>query len=154
MIKVLLETSFCISYFRPRNDNDLEKERNSKAILLMDYFLKNQNKYEIFYSERTKNELENDQDKIKLEQFRLVGSHILNLPWEQIDLTWDNNSTKWGDDIEVVTGNELQTILPDNEKKDNNKDRGIYGDAIFEDCKGCRKATWGNLSLVIYLLLS
>ena len=89
MIKVLLETSFCISYFRPRNDNDLEKERNSKAILLMDYFLKNQNKYEIFYSERTKNELENDQDKIKLEQFRLVGSHILNLPWEQIDLTWD-----------------------------------------------------------------
>jgi len=134
MIKVLLDTSFWISYFRPRN-NDPKNKRNSKANELLDYLLKNQKKYEICYSERTKNELETDQDKSKLELFRMVGSHYLNLSWEQIDLKWENISTKWGDSSEVVLGNNLQTTLPDKKKKDNVKDRGIYGDAILEDCK-------------------
>ncbi len=135
MIKVLFDTSFWISYFRPRRDDELEIKRNSTANELLDYFLKNRKKYEICYSERTKNELKSDQDKSKLEQFLMVGSHTLNLNWEEIDLKWNNISTKWGDSSEVVMGNNLQTILPDNKKKDNVKDRGIYGDAILEDCK-------------------
>ena len=128
MIKVLLDTSVWIRYLRIRS-TDEDGTRHKKANELFNYLLTNHDKYIICYSERSRNELNND--KI-LAGFSMIGSHCFNLPIEEIDLVWDNIQTKWGDESEVEYGDKLEELLP---YKKNNNDRGIFGDAVYENCQ-------------------
>ena len=129
-MKILLDTSVWISYFGQRK----EKSRISVAESLFRYFDENEKIVEICYSERTLNELESNDYRDVLKRYSLVVSHILDLNWEEIDLKWENIHTKWGDSSEVELGDDLKKELPDNKHKSQKADRGIYGDAILEEC--------------------
>jgi len=79
-------------------------------------------------------ELKEDKYRKILHQFTLLGSHSLNLTWDKINLKVDNLYSIFGNIEELKVGNSLEEILPDKSKKNNENDRGIYGDAIFEKC--------------------
>lgn len=130
MIRVLLDTSVWISYLRIR-ENDTDGKRHKKANELFNYLQFHKKLFEICYSEWTRNELNNDE---VLVGFTMLGSHCFNLPINEIDLVWNNINTKWGDESEVEYGGKLEELLPNTKKKNNKKDRGIFGDSVYEDC--------------------
>jgi hypothetical protein len=133
LIRILIDTGVWISYLGQRKIDT--NNRVKKARKVINYLKNNSEKYSICYSERTINELYNNSGQNVLDNYTLVNSHIFNENWEECHLIWNNINSIWGDKTESNIGNTLKSILPDKTKKNNRNDRGIYGDAIIENCK-------------------
>ncbi len=129
MIKTLLDTSVWISVFGTREDSI----RKKIARTIFDFLVSNPEKFFICYSERTTIELTTP--IMELSKYKMIPYHSINEAWQEIEGTWDNWETKFGDEKEVLNGKIFSEILPDLKTKSNKRDRGIYADAVYAGCK-------------------
>jgi len=91
MIRIIIDTSFWISFFGQRSKDQFERVKKARKII--EFLNKHTDKYTICYSERTKNELKNNPKNGILDNYTLINSHILNEEFAECDLAFDNIDT-------------------------------------------------------------
>ncbi len=153
-MKVLFDTNVLISTIgRAKHDEDNSRFYYSNFVIAKCDKLK----LEKCISERTIREFEKGwksgrfsqeqmkKEKLILDKFVTLGYHSGNEFWEEIDGTWDNWYTKWGDKGESKIADEIKKDL----KNDRHKhDRGILLDAIQNDCEIIVSENWSDFGKI------
>ena len=128
--KVLLDTGVIISFCG--RSGFFERETTAKELI---NYLKSNN-FEIFYSQRTLNELNKKpsiQRNVILSQLKLAGYYYGNETIDQIEGAWGNISSLWNNSVngELELANRVKGWLT---KEKDLRDRGILLDAIMNQC--------------------
>jgi len=129
MKKLLVDTTVFISAYGSRSAT----ERGICARRVLDYVESRKDEFIVCKSARTLREL--SPPIRELDRFETVPYHWMDERWEDIEGTWGNIGSRWGNGQERELADAARDALPDKGKRPNvRRDRGILGDAVFAGC--------------------